>query len=153
MPTDPKQRAITVKNRDIIEVSVAYWKRAKNRLQTLKTNLERKQLAPKTLFQKTVQTTITTTTKTVTELKESQKLFTHLVRHVRRQSTPERNATMEPMHAIDHLLGTGDRKHKIGFKTEPIKVIQLKLPKLQTKIQTKNSTSSLRSCDWQSGDY
>ena len=34
-------------------------------------------------------TILTTTTETVTELKESQKLFTHPVRHVARQTIPQ----------------------------------------------------------------
>ena len=53
-------------------------------------------------------TTTTTTTKTVTEPKESQKLFIHPVRHVARQTIPQRNATEEPMQPIDHLPGKED---------------------------------------------
>ena len=47
----------------------------------------------------------TTTTETVTELKESQKLFTHPVGHVVRQTIPQRDAIMEPMQLIDRLPG------------------------------------------------
>ena len=52
----------------------------------------------------------TTTTKTAKELKENQKLFIHPVRHVERQTAPQRNATMEPMQPIDRLPGTEDRE-------------------------------------------
>ena len=50
-------------------------------------------------------TILTTTTGTVTEPKESQKLFTHPVRHVVRQTIPQRDAIMEPMQPIDASPG------------------------------------------------
>ena len=56
--------------------------------------------------------TILTTTETVTELKESQNLFTHPVRHVVRQTIPQRDAIMEPMQPIDRLPGREDRKRQ-----------------------------------------
>ena len=72
-------------------------------------------MAPITLSQTTTQTKKITTTKTVTELKESQKPFIHPVRHVGRQNTPQRNATMEPMQPKDRhtIPGTEDRKDRI----------------------------------------
>ena len=48
--------------------------------------------------------------KAVTELKESQKLFTHPVRHVEKQTISQRNATLERMQLIDRLPGTEDQK-------------------------------------------
>ena len=62
-------------------------------------------MAPVTLNQKTTSTKITTTTatKTVTETKASRKLFTHPVKLLGRQTTPERNVTLEPMRKIDRL--------------------------------------------------
>ena len=36
MPTDPNQRATTVKNQDITEISVACWKNSENKLKILK---------------------------------------------------------------------------------------------------------------------
>ena len=78
----------------------------------------------------TTTTTTTTTTETVTELKESQKLFTHPVRHVEKQTTPQRNVTLEPMQPIDRLPGIEDRRDKIKYQREPIKVILMKLLKL-----------------------
>ena len=67
-------------------------------------------MAPTTLSQTIEQTKTTTITKTVTGLKERQKLSIHPVRHVERQTTAQKNATMEPMQPIDCLLGTEDRK-------------------------------------------
>ena len=61
---------------------------------------------------RTVMSTTITTTKTVTKLKESRKLSTHPVRHVEKQTTPQRNAILEPMQPTDHLPGTEDRKDK-----------------------------------------
>ena len=79
-------------------------------------------------------TITTTTTKTVTEPKESQKLFTHPVRHVEQPTTPQRDATLEPMQTIDRLPGTEDRKDKIRSKKEPIKMTRMKLLRLQPNI-------------------
>ena len=78
--------------------------------------------------------TTITTTKTVTKLKGSQKLSTHPVRHVEKQTTPQRNVTLEPTQPIDRLPGIEDRKDKISYQREPIKVILMKLLKLQPKI-------------------
>ena len=88
---------------------------------------------PTTLTRKAT-TIITATTTTVTELKESRKLFTHPVRHVEKQTTPQRNASLEPMQPIDHLPGTEDRKDKIRSRKQPIKATLMKLLKLQPKI-------------------
>ena len=73
-------------------------------------------MTPKTLTQTVISTILTTTTKTVTEPKEGQKLFIQPVRHVGRQTNPQRNATMEPMEPIDRLPGTEDRKDRIRSK-------------------------------------
>ena len=77
---------------------------------------------------------LTTTTETVTELKESQKLFTHPVRHVVKQTIQQRDAIMEPMQPIDRLSGREDRKDKTRSKKEPIKMTQMKLLRLQPRI-------------------
>ena len=79
-------------------------------------------------------TILTTTTETITEPKESQKLFTHPVRHVARQTIPQRTAIMELMQPTDRLPGREDRKDKIRSKKEPIKLIRIKLLRLQPKI-------------------
>ena len=75
-----------------------------------------------------------TTTKTVTEPKESQKLFTHPVRHVEKPTTPQRDAILEPMQPTDRLPGTEDWKDKIKSQKEPTKMTLLKFLKLQPKI-------------------
>ena len=71
---------------------------------------------------RTVMLTTLTTTKTVTKLKESQKLSTHPVRHVEKQTIPQRNAILEPMQPTDRLSGIKDRKDKIKYQREPTKV-------------------------------
>ena len=78
-------------------------------------------------------TILTTTIKSVTEPKESQKLFTHPVTHVARQTIPQKNVIMEPMQLIDRLPGREDRKDKIRSKKEPIEMTQMKLLMLQPK--------------------
>ena len=90
-------------------------------------------MRPIPLTRTATSTIITTITKTITKLKESQKLFTHPVRHVGRQTTPQRTATMDPMQPIDRLPGTEDRKDKIRSKKEPIKLTRIKLLRLQPK--------------------
>ena len=83
---------------------------------------------------RTVMSTKTTITTTVTELKESQKLFTHPVRHVAKQTTPQRIAILEPMQPIDRLAGTEDRKDRTRSQKKPTKMTLMKLPRLQPKI-------------------
>ena len=79
-------------------------------------------------------TNLTTTTETVAEPKESQKLFTHPVRHVVRQTIPQRDAIMEPMQPIDRLPAREDRKDKIRSTKEPIKMTRMNLLKQQPTI-------------------
>ena len=79
-------------------------------------------------------TILATTIETVTEPNESQKLFTHSVRHMARQTIPQRNAIMEPMQPINGLSGRKDRKDKIRSKKEPTKMTRMKLFRLQPKI-------------------
>ena len=83
---------------------------------------------------RTVMSTTITTTKTVTKQKESRELSTDPVRHVGKQTTPQKNATLEPMQPIDRLPGIEDRKDKIRCQREPTKVTLMKLLKLQPKI-------------------
>ena len=89
---------------------------------------------PIPLTQTATSTILTTTTEIVTELKENQKLFTHPVRHVVKQTIHQRDAIMEPMQPIDRLPGREDRKDKIRSKKEPIKMTQMKLLRLQPRI-------------------
>ena len=85
---------------------------------------------PTPLTQTVTSIILTTTTETVTELKESQKLFTHPVRHVARQTIPHRDAIMELMQPIDRLPGREDRKDKTSSNKEPINMTQMKIAKL-----------------------
>ena len=83
---------------------------------------------------RTPTSTIKTAIETVTEPRESRKLFTHPVKHVGKQITPQRIATLEPRQPKDRLPGTEDRKDKIRSRKEPIKAILTKLLNLQPKI-------------------
>ena len=85
---------------------------------------------PTPLTQTATSTILTTTTGTVIGPKESQKLFTHTVRHVVRQTIPQRDAIMEPMQPIDRLPGREDRKDKIRSKKELFKMTQMKIARL-----------------------
>ena len=84
------------------------------KLKIFKIVLETKTVMPIPLTRTEMSTILTTTTETVTEPKESQKLFTHPVIHVARQTIPQRTAIMEPMQPIDCLPGREDRKTKSG---------------------------------------
>ena len=154
MPTDPNQRATTVKNQDNIETRVACWEDSENKLKILKLFLETKTVAPITLTQTampTIKIITTTTTKTVKKPRESQKLFIHPVRHVEKLTTPQKNATLEQMQPIDSLPSTENHKDRIRSQRKTIKATLLKLLKLQPKIWTKRAKFSLRSCDSQTG--
>ena len=87
-------------------------KNSENKLKIIKIILETKTVTPIPLTRTVTSTKITTATKTVTEPKERRKLFTHPVRHLERQTTPQRNATMEPTQPIDRHPGTEDRKRQ-----------------------------------------
>ena len=113
MPTDTNQRATTVRNQDITEISVDCWKNSENKLKIIKIILETKTVTPKTL-NRTVTSILTTTKKTVTEPRESRKLVTHPVRHVEKQTTPQWNATLEPIQPIDRLPAQKTGKTESG---------------------------------------
>ena len=93
-----------------------------------------KTVAPMPLTRTVMSTTTITTKKTVIKLKESQKLFSHPVRHVEKQTTPQRNVILKPMQPIDRLPGTEDRKDRIRSQKEPTKVTLMMLPRLHPKI-------------------
>ena len=96
-------------------------------------NPGKKMVMPIPLTRTAMSTILTTTTETVTEPKESQKLFIHPVRHVARQTIPQRNATTEQIQPIDHLPGKEDWKDKIKSIKEPTKMTRRKLFRLQPK--------------------
>ena len=76
----------------------------------------------------------TNNNKNSNKAEKSRKLSTHPVRHVKKQTTPQRNAILEPMQPTDRLSGIEDRKDKIKYEREPTKVTLMKLLKLQPKI-------------------
>ena len=115
------------------KISVNCWKNSENKLKIIKIILETKTVMPIPLT-RTAMSTLLTTTERVTEPKESQKLFTHPVRHVARQTIPQRTAIMEPMQPIDRLPGREDQKDKIRSKKEPINMTQLRRLRLQPKV-------------------
>ena len=108
-------------------------KRQKSYLKILKICQETKTVAPTTVYWTTTWTIITITPKTVTLRRRSWKLFIHPIRHVARQTIPQRIAIMEPMQPIDRLPGKDDRKYRIRSKTEPIKMTRMQLLRLQPK--------------------
>ena len=87
-------------------------KNSENKLKIVKIIPETKTVTPGLLTRTATSTIILITTTTATEPKERRKLFTHPVRHVEKQTTPHRNATLEPMQPIDRLPGREDRKDK-----------------------------------------
>ena len=105
-------------------------KKQREKTENKQNNPEKKAVMPIPLTPTATSTILTTTTGTVTEPKESQKLFTHPVRHVVRQTIPQRDAIMEPMQTIDRLPGSEDQKDKIRSKKELVKMTQMKIARL-----------------------
>ena len=106
-------------------------KQREQTMKIIKKILDTKTVMPIPLTRRATSTILTTTTTgTVTEPKESQKLFTHPVRHVVRETIPQRDAIMEPMQPIDRLPGREDRKDKIRSKKELFKMTQMKIARL-----------------------
>ena len=61
--------------------------------------------------------------------------MTHPVRHVEKQTTPQRNINLEPTQPIDRHPGTEDRKDRKKSHREPIKATLMNLLKIQLKIK------------------
>ena len=78
---------------------------------------------------------------------EDRDLSSHPVKLVVELTTPQRNATLEQTQQTDRLHGTDDRKDKTKLNREMPRATQTVMSKLQPKLQTKNATSSLRSCN------
>ena len=105
-------------------------------MKTFKRVVETETVAPITLIQTTTATLTTTkrrTTKTVTEPKESLNLFNHPVRHVTKQTTPQKKTNMDLTQPLERLPGKEDRKSRIRSHNVTIKVFQMRLLKLQPK--------------------
>ena len=114
MPTDPNQRATTVKNQQITEISVACWENRENKPKIIQIIPETKTVPPIPLTW-TVMLTTLTTTKTATKLKESQKLFIHPARHVAKRTTPKTDVMLEPMQQTGHFPGRANRKDRVDI--------------------------------------
>ena len=82
-------------------------------------------------------TPITAITTKLIEQKQGQKLSTHPVRHVEKQTIPQRDAILDPRQPIDHLPGTEDRKDGTRSTRGRIRIVEIKMLKLQPKIKTK----------------
>ena len=87
-------------------------------------------------------------TETIQMIKKTEDLdlSTHLVRPVVKLTIQQRNATLEQTQRTECFPGTDDLKNKIKSNREMLKATQMEMFKLQLKLQTRNTTSSLRSC-------
>ena len=112
----PKPTCHHCKNQNITEISVTCGKNSENELKILEILLETKTVTPKTLTQATTSTIkTTTTTKTVTQLKGSQQLFIHGVRHVAKRTTTQRDVMLRPMQQTGHFPGRANRKDRVDI--------------------------------------
>ena len=133
----PKQTCHNCKKPGPYRNQCRLLKNSAEKLKNTKIFLETQTVTPITLTRTTtsiIKSTTRTRTKKVTEPKESRKLFTHPVRHVKKQTSPQGNATLEPMQRTDRLLGTEERRDRTRSHKEPIKKTLKKLLKLQPKI-------------------
>ena len=84
---------------------------------------------------------------------EHQELSTYPVRPVVKPTNPQRNATLEQTQLTEDFPETDDRKDRIKHNKKTIGLVQMTVLKLHPKIQTRNATSSIRSCIWQTKDH
>ena len=131
MLTEPNQRATTLKKPGHYRNQCRLLKKLREQTENNQTNPGNKNSDANKSNPTAMSRTLTATTETVTEPNESQKLLTHPVRHVARQTIPQRNAIKVPMQPIDRLSGREDRKDKIRSRKEPTKKTRMKLLKLQ----------------------
>ena len=136
MPTDPNHCATTVENQDITEISVDSWKKQreyteKNQNNPGNKNSDGNSSSPNGNVNKNNNNNNNSNR---AERKPKTVYRTHPVRHVEKQTIPQRIAILEPRQPIDRLPGIEDRKDKIRYQREPIKVTLLKLLKLQPKV-------------------
>ena len=98
-------------------------------------------LTPTTKFQ-----TIPKRTTQIFKETEDLDLSCHAVRPVVELTTPQRLATLEQTQQTDRLPRKDDRKDKSKSNRELLKATQMAMSKLQPKLQTSHTTSSLRNC-------
>ena len=148
MLTDPNQRATTVKNQDITEISAACGKKQREKTENTQNTTGKKTVTPKTQTQTTTSLIITTTTtKTMTELKGSQKLFINAVRHVEKRIIPQRDAIFEPMQQKGHFPGRAIRKDRVDIISRTHRTVLLVVSGLQPDNLTRSAISSVRNCE------
>ena len=87
-------------------------------------------------------------TRTIQTIKATEDLYlsSHPVRHVVELTTPQRNVNFEQTQRTDRLSGRDDRKDNTKSYREMTKATQVGMSKPQPKLETRNNTSSLRSC-------
>ena len=107
---------------------------------------------PITLFPTTTILT-TKTIKTVIEQNESQKLFIHAVRHVAKGTTPQKDVMFEPMQQTSHCPGRANRRDRVDITNRTHRTVWLLVSRPKSKILTRNASSSLQNCEWQTGDH
>ena len=138
-PTDPNQRATTVKNQDFIETNGDCWTK-KKKLKALKTVQETGTVAPATL-------SLTETAKKNNNFNNNnnnnnknsnkakkQKLFIRLLRHVAVKTILQRDATTEITEPRDRFPGREDRRDRNRSHEEAIKLSRMKLCRLHPWI-------------------
>ena len=152
----PKQRATIAKGQVIIETSAvnSNEKRTKSEItRKVLTKIAIILVVKRTLTPTKKFLTIPTQTNQVIKKKtKGLNLSTHPVRPVVKLTIPQRNVTSEQMQQTDRLPGVDDRKDKTKSDRERLKATQMRMFKLQPKLQTRNATFSLRSCIWQTLD-
>ena len=67
----------------------------------------------------------------ITEITESRELSTYPMRLVTEITTPQRNASLEPMHQTDRLLGTENQWDRAKENENPQKTMQMKVSSLR----------------------
>ena len=89
-------------------------KKQREQTEIIQDNPGKKTIMPIPLTRTATSTILTTATETLTEPKECQKLYTHPVRHVARQTIPQRIVIKEPMQQIDRFPAEKTGKTKSG---------------------------------------
>ena len=145
------------KNRFTIEISAVNSNEKKTKSEVTQIVPKKKTRIKIVVLKQTLTTTIklqTVLTRAIQIIKETEylDLSSHPVRHVIELTTPQRNVTLERTQRTDRLPGIDDRKDKTKLNNEILKATEMGISKLQPKVWTKNATSSLRSCNWQTGD-
>ena len=136
MLTGPNQRATTVNKTRFYKNKCRLLKRRKEQSDDTQNNPRNENSGANISLpnNNTIENNNNNNYKNSNRAEKSHKLFIHPVRHAGKQTTEQRNATMEPIQAIDRLPGTEDQKDRIRSKKKPIKTTRKKLLRLQPRI-------------------